>query len=312
MPANRFHGIIPPLITPLRDRDQLDIDGLERLVEHMIEGGVHGLFALGTTGEGPHLSYRLREELVRGLCKLVKGRIPVLVSITDTAFEESVQLAKVAADAGADAVVLSTPYYFPAGQTELVQYVTHLVPELPLPVMLYNMPSLTKVWFEIDTLKTLADFEQILGIKDSSDDLDYFTKVCALRSHRSDWSFLIGPEDKLIESISLGGHGGVNGGANLFPSLFVEAYEAAVSKDIQRCANLQRKIEALGEIYTIGHYASRIIKGTKCAASLLGLCDDPMAEPFNHFYPEDRAKVAAILDKFYKISNDIPQNKQSR
>lgn len=294
------------MITPLSGRDQLDTEGLERLVEHMIAGGVHGLFALGTTGEGPHLSHRLREELVRSLCQMVKGRIPVLVSVTDTAFEESLQMSRVAADAGADAVVLSTPYYFPAGQTELIQYVNHLVAELPLPLMLYNMPSLTKVWFEIDTLKTLADHAQILGIKDSSDDLDYFAQVCTLRTRRPDWSFLIGPEDKLIESISLGGHGGVNGGANLFPRLFVNAYEAAVTKDAERCTLLQRKIEALGEIYTIGHYASRIIKGTKCAASLLGLCDDYLAEPFNRFYPEDRAKVAAILKKYEQISNDLP------
>ncbi len=289
-------GIISPLITPLLERDRLDVEGLERLVEHMIAGGIHGLFALGTTGEGPHLSYRLRAELVQRLCQIVNGRIPVLVSATDTAFEESVRMSKVFADAGADAVVLATPYYFPAGQTELIQYIDHIVPELALPTLLYNMPSLTKVWFEIETLKSVSKHERILGIKDSSDDLVYFSRLCTLHSVRPDWSFFIGPEDKLIESISLGGNGGVNGGANLFPHLFIDAYHAAVSKDTVRCRELQKKIDALGEIYNIGHYASRVIKGTKCAASILGLCDDFMAEPFNRFYPEDRAKVAKILE----------------
>jgi len=299
-------GIIPPLITPLLGRDRLDMEGLERLVEHMIEGGIHGLFALGSTGEGPNLSYGLRAELVQRLCQIVKGRVPILVSVTDTAFEESLQMSQVASEAGADAVVLATPYYFPAGQTELIQYVENIVSELALPTMLYNMPSLTKVWFEMETLKTLAAQERILGVKDSSDDLDYFSELCGLRSLRPDWSFLIGPEEKLIPSISLGGNGGVNGGANLFPRLFVDAYNAAVSKDSVRSSQLQRKIEALGEIYTIGHYASRFIKGTKCAASLLGLCDDFMAEPFNRFYPEDRAKVAAILEKLNPYSHETP------
>ncbi len=300
-------GIIPPLITPLLGRDRLDVEGLERLVEHMIEGGIHGLFALGSTGEGPNLSYGLRAELVQRLCQIVKGRVPILVSVTDTAFEESLQMSQVASEAGADAVVLATPYYFPAGQTELIQYVEHIVAELALPTVLYNIPSLTKVWFEVETLKTLAAQERILGVKDSSDDLEYYSELCGLRSLRPDWSFLIGPEDKLIRSISLGGNGGVNGGANLFPRLFVDAYNAAVSKDSVRSSQLQRKIEALGEIYTIGHYASRFIKGTKCAASLLGLCDDFMAEPFNRFYPEDRAKVAAILEKLNPYSYETPE-----
>lgn len=295
--TKKLKGIVPPLITPLKDRDTLDVQGLEKLIEHMISGGIHGLFALGTTGEGPSLGYRLRGEVIECVCQQVAGRIPVVVGITDTAFVESVKLSQIAAEAGADGVVLSTPYYFPAGQTELEEYVRKLVPELALPVTLYNMPSLTKVWFEIETLRRLADLEGIVGVKDSSGDMDYYSKLCKLQSERPDWSFLIGPEEKLIASIPMGGHGGVNGGANAYPKLFVEAYEAAVAGDSARCEVLQQKIEAFGEIYTIGKYASRFIKSTKCAASVLGLCDDFMAEPFNRFYPQDREKVAAILGK---------------
>jgi len=295
--AKKLKGIVPPLITPLKDRDTLDVQGLEKLVEHVLGGGVHGLFVLGTTGEGPSLGYRLRKELVQRVCRQVDGRVPVVVGITDTAFVESVNMSRVAAEAGADGVVLSTPYYFPAGQTELEGYVRHLVPELALPVMLYNMPSLTKVWFEIGTLRHLSDLEGIVGVKDSSGDMVYYSSLCRLRSERPDWSFLVGPEERLVESIPMGGDGGVNGGANAYPKLFVEAYEAAVAGDAARCQALQTKIEAFGEIYTIGKYASRFIKATKCAASVLGLCDDFMAEPFNRFYPRDRAKLAAILEK---------------
>lgn len=290
-----FQGIIPPLITPLKDPDTLDVEGLERLLEHMISGGVHGIFALGTTGEGPCLSYKLRIQVILEVCRIVKQRIPVLVAVTDTAMEESARLAQVAAEAGVDSVVLTTPYYFPAGQTELTQYVEHILPKLPLPVMLYNMPSLTKVWFEIDTLSQLSSHDQILGVKDSSGDLDYFAKLVELKSARPDWSLLVGPEAKMIDSVRLGGSGGVNGGANIYPRLFVEAYQAAVSGDAVRASDLQKKIEDFGQIYEIGQYASRVIKVTKCAASILGLCDDCMAEPFNKFYPEDRAKVETIL-----------------
>ena len=294
-PKMQLKGIVPPLITPLIDRDTLDVAGLEKLVEHVLAGGVHGLFILGTTGEGPSLGYRLREELTQRVCRQVDNRVPVVVGITDTAFVESVKMSQIAAEAGADGVVLSTPYYFPAGQTELEEYVRKLVPELALPVMLYNMPSLTKVWFEIETLRRLADLDGIVGVKDSSGDMDYYSRLCKLQPERPDWSFLIGPEDKLIESIPMGGHGGVNGGANAYPKLFVEAYEAAIAGDTAHCAELQKKIEAFGEIYTIGKYASRFIKATKCAASILDLCDDFMAEPFNRFYPQDRKKVEEIL-----------------
>src|SRR5262252_8536238 len=187
-------GIIPPLVTPLRDRDRLDESGLERLVEHVLGGGVSGLFILGTTGEGPSLSYRLRREFVERVCRQVKGRVPVLVGITDTSFVESVSVARHAADAGADAVVVAPPYYMPEGQPELLEWIEHLVPELPLPLFLYNMPPLTKVAFEFETVRRAAEDSRILGLKDSSGDLSYFNHVAALLKQRPDWSLLIGPE----------------------------------------------------------------------------------------------------------------------
>lgn len=172
------------MITPLQDRDVLDVAGLERLIEHILAGGVHGLFILGTTGEAPSLSYRLRRELIERTCRQVRERVPVLVGVTDTAFVESVNLARHAADAGAAAVVLAPPYYFPAGQDELVEYVQHLVAELPLPVFLYNMPMMTKVVIEPDTIRRLRDQPRIMGVKDSSGDLAYFDQLLAVARAR--------------------------------------------------------------------------------------------------------------------------------
>jgi len=291
----RPSGIIPPLVTPLLGRDEIDHAGLERLIERVIKGGVHGIFILGTTGEAPSLSYRLRRELIERATSIVAGRIPVLVGITDTSFVESVKLAEHAAKSGANAVVLSTPYYFPAGQTELTGYVENLVPELPLPLVLYNMPSLTKVWFEIETLEKLSSIPQIIGVKDSSGDLDYFAKAVQLKKLRPDWSIMIGPEAKLPAAMRLGGDGGVAGGANVFPQLFVECYKACVAGDNGRVGELQGAIDALQQIYEIGKYASKYIKATKCSLSLLGVCDDFMAEPFHRFLAPERARVEAVL-----------------
>jgi len=293
----RFHGIIPPIVTPLTDRDAIDETGLQRLIEHILAGGVSGVFVLGSTGEAPSLSYRLRREMIVKVCANVAGRVPVLVGITDTSFIESVNLAKFAADAGATALVLSTPYYFPAGQTELTTYVENLTRELPLPLMLYNMPSLTKVWFEIETVRRLSALDKIVGMKDSGGDLDYFRRVIELRAERPDWSILIGPEALLSQSMHLGGDGGVAGGANVFPRLFVGCYEALRRGDTSRAEELQRQIEDLQRIYTVGKYPSRFIKATKCALSLLGICDDFMAEPFHRFKTPEREKVRQILSE---------------
>lgn len=290
-----YHGIIPPLITPLVDRDTLDIEGLGRLIEHVVAGGVHGIFLLGTTGEAPSLSYRLRRELITEAIGMVAGRVPVLVGITDTSFVESVSLAEHAAQAGSSAVVLSTPYYFPAGQTELLGYVRNIVAQLPLPLVLYNMPSLTKVWFEIETLRELTSQERIVGIKDSSGDIDYFAKLLELRAQRPDWSIMIGPEALLPQAMRLGADGGVSGGANVFPTLFTACYRTAIAGDADRLAAAGAIIDDFQRIYDIGKYASRFIKGTKCAASLLGLCDVFMAEPFHRFRPADRDRVRQIL-----------------
>ncbi|KAA5547026.1 dihydrodipicolinate synthase family protein [Roseiconus nitratireducens] len=295
-------GIVPPLVTPLKARDQLDHSGLERLLEHVIRGGVSGVFLLGTTGEAPSLSYRLRRELIRQAVEIVDRRVPVLVGVTDTAFVESVSLAEYAAECGADAAVLTTPYYFPAGQTELLAYVQNITPLIPLPLMLYNMPGLTKVWFEIETLSVLTELDSIIGVKDSSGDLDYFRRLCGLKSVRPDWSIFIGPEAKLPEALAMGGDGGVAGGANVMPAVFVECYNAIRADDEATLRSCMQTITGFGEIYDIGKYASRHIKATKSALSLLGICEDLPADPFNPFLPPERQRVAEILQRIGVLS----------
>ena len=296
-------GIIPPLISPLKDRDTLDVAGLERLIEHLISGGVSGLFVLGTTGEGPSLSYRLRRELISRACQVTSGRVPVLVGITDTSFTESLNLAKYSAEVGATHVVLAPPYYFPAAPPEMLEYVQDLVTEMPLPLFLYNMPGLTKVSFELDLVRRALDMPSVCGVKDSSCDMIYFHRLIEIAKQRVDWSVLVGPEELTAEAVLLGGHGGINGGANLHPKLYVEMYQAAAAQDLQRTRELHAQVMKLaGAIYTVGKHKSAIIKGIKCGLSLLGICDDHMAEPFHRFREPEREIIRERLQSLALIS----------
>jgi dihydrodipicolinate synthase/N-acetylneuraminate lyase len=289
-------GIVPPLVTPLSDRDTLDVAGLERLIEHLISGGVSGLFILGTTGEGPSLSYRLRRELIERTCELTKNRVPVLVGITDTAYTESINLARYAAEQGSHSVVLAAPYYFPAGQPELIEYLEDLVADLPLPMFLYNMPGLTKVNFEHDVIRAAMAWEKVIGIKDSSCDMIYFHKLLRLTRERPDWSLLVGPEELTAEAVLLGAHGGVNGGANIHPRLYVDLYKAAAAQDLAAVRQLHAQvIELASRIYAVGKHKSAIIKGIKCSLSLLGICNDFMAEPFHRFRDTEREQIRQHL-----------------
>jgi len=292
-----LEGIIPPMITPLLGRDELDVDGLEHVIERVIAGGVHGLFFLGTTGEAPNLSYRLRREVITHACRMVNGRRPVLIGVTDTSLVEAAALTRHAADAGAQAVVTSAPYYFPMGQPELIDFVERLLPELALPVYLYNMPQMTKVAFSPETFRRLTQHERIIGLKDSSGDLDYYAQLVEVVKTRPDWRLFIGPEHLLAESIRLGGHGGVNGGAMIAPNLLVRIYEAAKSGDAAQLALLQERALKLGRIYSIGQHASAVIKGLKCSLSLLGVCDGTMADPLTQFNPPEQARVREVLEQ---------------
>ena len=291
-------GIIPPLVTPLLDDDVLDVEGLNRLIEHLIAGGVHALFVLGTTGEAQSLSYKLRVEMIKNTCRITKGRLPVLVCISDTSIVESVNLARIAADNGADAVVSAPPYYFAAGQPELIEFYENLTPQLPLPLFLYNMPTHTKVNFAPATIQMIAEDPRVIGFKDSSANAVYFQSVMYAMKERQDFSMLVGPEEIMAESVLLGAHGGVNGGANMFPELYVELYNAAKNTNLEELKRLQEKIMQISAtIYTVGQHGSSYLKGLKCALNLLGICSDYVAAPFHKFEQREREKIWKALQK---------------
>lgn len=290
------------MVTPLSTPDALDLPGLERLIEHMISGGVAGLFILGTTGEGPLLSQKIRRELIQGTCRQVARRLPVLVCVNDTAFAESASLALFSAEQGADAIVAAPPCYLPLGQPELVAYYDRLAAVTPLPLFLYNFPALTKTTLELETVRQLAKNARIVGIKDSSGNMICFHKLLRAAEARADWTVLMGPDELLAESILAGGHGGVNAGANVLPELYVGAYRAAAAGDLARAREFQRRIHRFtAGVYEVGPHSSAIIKGIKCALALRGICKEALTQPYEPFAGPERQRIEAVLGELNRM-----------
>ncbi|QMU31501.1 dihydrodipicolinate synthase family protein [Adhaeribacter radiodurans] len=293
-----LRGIIPPIITPLLDSNTLDVKSLEKLLEHILSGGVHGVFILGTTGELSSLSYRLRHEFVEHTCELVAGRVPVLVGITDTALAESIQLAQTAEKCGAAAVVAAAPYYFSLSQAELIRYYQQLADQSPLPLFLYNMPSHTKISLEPKSVKILTQHPNIIGIKDSSGNGVNFQLLQYQLKDNPDFSLLVGPEELTAEVVLLGAHGGINGGANMFPKLYVDLYEAALARDLDRLLPLhQRVMQISTNLYTVGSSQASYLQGVKCALSLMGICQNVLAEPLQPLPEKEQTIVRQYLQE---------------
>jgi 4-hydroxy-tetrahydrodipicolinate synthase len=160
------------------------------------------------------------------------------------------------------------------------------------------MPANTKVAFEPETVRRAMDIPNIIGLKDSSANMIYFHHLIGLLPQRPDWTLLVGPEELLAEAVLAGGHGGICGGANICPKLYVDLYHAAMAGKLDRVAQLHRRVMRLAKsIYQVGRHNSAVIKGIKCSLACLGICDDFMAEPFHRFRPEERAQIQKHLDE---------------
>ena len=293
-----FRGIIPPMITPLLPDFSLDEKSLPLVIEHMILGGVHGIFILGTTGEFASLSYAVKENLIQKTCEIVSNRIPVLVGITDCSFQESLNLASIATKSGADIVVATTPFYMNVGQDELVNYFSKLADDVDLPLYLYNMPSHTGITLELESVAALAEHPNIIGIKDSSGDQVYFESLCDRFKQDPEFTVLVGPEEILVETMNMGGHGGVTGGANLFPELYVKLFEAIEYQDKEKMQRLNDAVQFLSKnLYSHGTYQSNYLKGLKASMSFEGLCQGILALPLCAFNEAEKASLKVKYDE---------------
>jgi 4-hydroxy-tetrahydrodipicolinate synthase len=287
-----LRGVITAMVTPLDQDLNLDQKGLERLVEHLIAGGVHGIFILGTTGEAPNLPYDVRFALIEQTCKLAGTRVPVIVGITDTSHKDAIRMAAKSYECGAVAVVAAPPYYFQVGQADLVAYFKRLALESPLPLFLYNAPLNTHLWLEVETVIQLAAESNVAGLKDSGLKMGYFHAVREGVRDRSDFSLLVGPDDLLAEAVLMGAHGGMAGGSNVWPRLFVALYEAAATGDLNRVAALQ--LQAVQFDRAVYHSANPL-RGIKCALSRMGICSNDLTPPLQPYSQQERDQVEKYL-----------------
>ena len=292
----RLHGIVVPMVTPLTFNAEIDYKATEKLVEHLISGGVHGIFVLGTTGEAQSLSAAQRESFVEFVGKHINGRTRCIVGVSDTSIADSIKLAAVAKAAGAEGVVATPPYYFAPSQSDMVNWFTALADASPLPVYMYNMPSHVKVNIDPATVAKLASHPNIKGLKDSSHNMTYFQTLAYLTRDEEDFVLFVGPEEQTAQAVLLGGAGGVNGGANMFPELYVKSYNAAVAGDLETVKKCQKAILHISTtIYNVDGY----LPGLKGALELLGLCGRTLALPYTAISDE---KMTALKEALAGIS----------
>lgn len=302
---NNLEGIIVPMITPLNSSLELDVKGTDRLIDRMLVGGVHGIFILGTTGEASSLKPTLKKTFIEVATNEISGQVPVLVGITHTSFDVSLRMARQAKENGATAVVAAPPYYFPLDQDDLYKYFLKLADASPLPLYLYNYPAMTKCTLELDTVQRLAKHNNILGIKDSSGNGIYFQKLLNIKKEFPDFTVLVGPEEITAQAILSGADGGVNGGGNIFPSLYVSLFEAAKTKDFALLERIQVIIlEISTNLYGCSSRPYSYFYGVKESLYYLGICEPYLAPPMQPVAMRTKEKIRENLEKIiFDIKN---------
>jgi dihydrodipicolinate synthase/N-acetylneuraminate lyase len=294
----RGAGVIPPLVTPCTAQGSPDLAALHRLVERQIAGGVHGVFVLGTTGEGPALSMSARCAVVSAAVSAAMDRVPVLVGVTDSSFDALIELSNAAADAGVWATVVAPPPYSPTDVAELNHYLDAVASKSALPFYLYNIPSRTGP-VPMATVRHAMTIPNCVGFKDSSGQMVYLHEAIMHRdAWRRDFRVLVGPEELLAESVMFGADGGVAGGANLFPSLFVRLFDASRVGDLLAMRRLHNTVMQLSTgLYRAGRYSSSFIKSVKSGLYAEGLCEPHMVLPYEGFRPEDQPRLRELYEE---------------
>lgn len=285
-----FKGVIVPLVTPFSEPNVPDATQLRGLIDHVIEKQVDGIMILGTTGEGSELNDSQCRQVIEETCRHANRRTAVFVGILSQSLPKAVALSSFAADNGADGIVLATPY-FPISQKDLFEYATTFSQKCPLSVCLYNRPNHPEIVFKIETLKKLLRLENIIAIKDSSGDKKYFKDLIGLKDVRADFFVLMGLEERLAEAVREGANGGVAGGANLFPGLYVSLYRAAVQKNTSEVRRLQQIVEAVVEKIYKGDY----LAGLKYALSCKKLCSPILINSQHALDPDQKKRIEQFL-----------------
>lgn len=260
-----IEGCLTALVTPFRD-GKVDFDGLAKLVDWQIENGVDGIVSVGTTGESATLDVDEHVAVIAATVKAAKGRVPVIAGAGGNATSEALALTKASEDAGADALLHVTPYYNRPNQEGLFRHFEALAKATKLPIILYNVPSRTACDMLTDTVVRLADFDNIIGIKDATGNLVRGSELVAKVGDRM--AVLSGDDGTTFPLYACGGRGVISVVSNVAPREMSEMWDAAKAGDWERARKLHFKLRHLNQLLFVEPSPAP----TKAALSLLGRC----------------------------------------
>lgn len=234
-----FHGIVAPPPTPLDAHgEELDHAGIAAVVEHLVRGGVHGLFVCGTTGEGPLLSLDERERAGEAFAEAAAGRLQVIVHVGETGTRGAVRLARHAASIGADAVAVVAPFFFEHDQAALERHVREVAGATELPTFLYDIPARTSNSYGLELSRRLYAEGVVVGSKDSSGN---FARMLDLLDAPG-YTLLVGADHLGLALMQAGAAGMVTGPGCVFPEPYARLYDAYRAGDLAGAAHWQRAV----------------------------------------------------------------------
>ncbi len=286
-----LRGVIPPMISPLTASGQVDTEAVGRVADYILAGGCSGLFVLGGVGEGAWLSTSQRGGIVEATVHATAGRAPVLVGLMLPGTAPARDAALQAADAGVDALVVGSPYYFGVDAASQQRHVEAILAATPLPVLLYNIPQCTHQPLLREAVAALAAEPRILGVKDSWGDMPYFQSLLTIKLKRPNFRVLQGHEHAAMASLLLGADGLIPGLGNVAPRVLVSLVQAARAGDVAACQRLHAEIFELTGMYT----QKAGLAGLYAACAVLGLARNVPAEPWAPVDDADLPAIEAIL-----------------
>lgn len=284
-------GVIPPIITPVDAEENVDEEGLRNVIDHVIDGGVHGIFVLGSNGEFYALDFENQKRAVEITVNHVKGRVPVYAGTSAITTKECIKLAKMAEEAGADALTVLTPMFIQPNEKELYNHFEAIAQSTNLPMLLYNNPGKTTNNISVSLLEKLARIDNIIGIKNTSFDFPQTIEYIRVTKDIQNFKVLSGSDYLIYGTLAYGGAGCVAGTANVAPRLVVDIYEKYMAGDYEGAMEAQYKLIPLRNTYNYGSFPVVM----KDCLNLMGLKVGHPVKPIDHCSKERLQEIKKVL-----------------
>ena len=288
----KLRGIIPPIATPFQANEDLDLPRLKFFIDHLIGEGIHGVFVLGTNSEFYALDEREKQEVIATAIEHVNGRLPVYAGTGAETTREVIRLTKMADKEGVDGVSVITPYFIKPSQDEIYDHFRRIAEVTDKPVMLYNNPGTCGgVKIDVDTVLRLAEIPNILGIKDSSGDLQNTYELIRLAPER--FSVLMGRDTLIYPALIFGARGAVPATGNLAARTIVDIYDAVERGDFAAAKAAQLRLTPVRMALALGTAPG----GVKTGLDLIGQSVGPCRSPVAPWKGERLEKMRALLQE---------------